>query len=118
MTDLIINISTGKGTWQHASEVIKKENWSKIFIITNDFGKEKFTTDKSHEFILIDTNRDIKEIREEIIKNLKEKIKDTEVALNLYSGTGKEHMAILSAILKLGLSLRIIIPTKDNIEEI
>jgi len=34
MTDLIINISTGKGTWQHASEVIKKENWSKIFIIT------------------------------------------------------------------------------------
>ncbi|MBS3159928.1 hypothetical protein J4436_04010 [Candidatus Woesearchaeota archaeon] len=57
-------------------------------------------------------------IREEIIKNLKEKIKDTEVALNLYSGTGKEHMAILSAILKLGLSLRMIIPTKDNIEEI
>jgi len=58
------------------------------------------------------------ELVEDIKKQLKDKISGTEVALNLVSGTGKEHMAILSAILKLGLGLRFIALTKDGVKEV
>ena len=36
------------------------------------------------------------------------KIKDLEVAVNIVSGTGKEHMALLAAILKLGVGVRLV----------
>jgi hypothetical protein len=49
---------------------------------------------------------------------LKDKIKGTEVALNLVSGTGKEHMAILAALLKLGVGIRLVALTKEGFKEI
>ena len=49
---------------------------------------------------------------------LKEKINDIEVALNMISGSGKLHMATLSALLKLGLGIRLIALTKQGVKEI
>jgi len=40
------------------------------------------------------------------------------VALNLVSGNGKEHMAILSALLKLGIGVRLMAVTKDGVREL
>ena len=60
----------------------------------------------------------LKELRNAIGQGLKDKISDTEVAVNVISGTGKEHMAIISAILKMGLGIRLIALTKDGVEEI
>lgn len=118
MTNLIINLSTGKGTWQHVSKVINQEKWDKVYIITNTFGKEKFSTKENQELIVIDDNKEVLELRDYIISQLKGKINDTEVGLNFYSGSGKEHMAILSAVLKLGLGPRIVIPSNTSIEDI
>ena len=58
------------------------------------------------------------ELINDISKQLKNKIKDMEIALNLVSGSGKEHMAVLSAIMKLGLGFRLIAATKEGIVEI
>lgn len=118
MTDLIACLSTGKGTWGHVSRLIADKEWGKIILITNEFGKENFTAEKPSEMIIVDSRQGIKEIVSEIQSKLKGKISGTEVALNLVSGTGKEHMAIISAILKLGLGIRLIALTKDGIEEI
>ena len=46
------------------------------------------------------------------------KIKDSEVAVNFVSGTGKEHMALLSALLKLGIGIRLLALTKEGVTEI
>jgi len=36
------------------------------------------------------------------------KTDDTEVAVNFISGSGNEHMSILSTLLKLGLGIRLV----------
>ena len=48
---------------------------------------------------------------------LKENVNE-EVGLNFISGTGKEHMALLSAVLKLGIGIRFFALTKDGVKEI
>ena len=118
MTDLVACLSSGKGTWGHVNRVIDGQKWDNIFLITNEFGKENFTPNKPVEFILINPNRFLPDLTEDIKAQLKEKIKSTETGLNLISGTGKEHMAILSALLKLGLGIRLVALTKDGIKEI
>ena len=118
MTELIACLSTGKGTWAHVSKLMKEQEWEKIILISNEFGKENFTTDEKTEVIAFDTNKEIKELREDILTALKEKIKGTEVAVNFISGSGKEHMAFLGAILKLGVGIRLVSSTKEGVEEI
>jgi len=118
MKNLIACLSTGKGTWGHVNRVINDGNWDKVFLITNEYGKENFSADNKTELIAINMNQGLKEIRDEIMNKLKGKIKDTEVAVNLVSGAGKEHMALVSAILKLGIGIRLIALTKEGVEEI
>ena len=71
-------------------------------------------------FKIVDTlmdNKGLELTKKDIIEQLKDKV-EGEVALNIVSGTGKEHMALLSALLKLGLGIRFIALTKDGVEEI
>ena len=118
MASLIACIGTAKGTLQHVSRLIKEKEWDKIFLITDELGKENFTNEKNAEIILINPNRFLPELIEDIQKQLENKIADTEVALNFISGTGKEHMAVLSAVLKLGLGIRLVALTTNGIKEI
>jgi hypothetical protein len=118
MTTLVACLSTGKGTWGHVSRLIEGQEWDKVILITNEFGKENFKKNDKTELIIIDPNKEIKEIREEIQIKLKELIKDLEIALNIVSGSGKEHMALLSALLKLGLGINLTTLAKEGIEEI
>ena len=117
MADLVCSLGTGKGTWLEVSNLAKIYDWKNIFIITNDFGKENFNCGKPVTFIIIDWNKDYYSIKEIIIKELKDKVSG-DVALNFSSGTGKEHMAILSSMLSIGVGLRFIVPENNQIKEI
>ena len=118
MTDLVACLSSGKGTWDHIKALIEKENWNNIFLITDEFGKENFKANKKFNFILINFQEPINICIDKITAQLHGKIKGIEVALNLVSGSGKEHMAILSSLLKLGLAIRLVAVTKDGVKEI
>ena len=118
MTDLIACLSSGEKSWAHVERLIKEENWGKVFVVTNDFGRKNFKSGKQIEFIVVDFQKPVSQLIEEIKKGLKEKITDFEVALNLVSGNGKEHMAILSALLGLGVGLRLVAVTKEGIREL
>ena len=106
MTSLITLLSTGKGTWAEAIKLMNSHDWSKIIIITNEFGEKTFQKKENMELIVIDSKKPVKQLIEEIKDKLN--ILDTEIALNLSSGSGKEHMAVLSAILKSGLGIRLV----------
>lgn len=118
MVCLVACLSTGKGTWGHVSRLIKDGEWEKIFLITNEFGKENFNNEKNAELISIDSRKGIEDLREDIKNALKGKLTGTEVAINIISGDGKEHTAIISAILQLGYGIRLMALTKDGIKEI
>ncbi|MAF51146.1 MAG: hypothetical protein CMH64_03570 [Nanoarchaeota archaeon] len=118
MTTLIACLSTGKGTWGHVSQLLKDESFEKIILVTNEFGKENFTKNDRTELVVIDPNQNIKELQNDIQTKLKELIKDLEVSLNIVSGSGKEHMALLSALLKLGLGINLVAVNKEGVGEV
>ena len=118
MPILIAYLSTGKGTWGHVSRLIEENEWDKVILITNDYGKENFNKNDRTELIAVNVDKGLKELRDEIYNALKEKIKDTEVAVNFISGIGKEHIALISALLKLGIGIRLVALTKDGRSEI
>lgn len=113
--ELVALLSTGEGTWAQVAGLIKQGEWEKIILVGNDFAK-KFEVDSKVEceFIEIKAHR-LVELKEEIQQKLKGKINGTEVALSIASGDGKEHMALISAILSLPAGVRFTALTKDGI---
>ncbi|PIN89673.1 hypothetical protein COU57_05625 [Candidatus Pacearchaeota archaeon CG10_big_fil_rev_8_21_14_0_10_32_14] len=114
--ELVALLSSGKGTWAQVSGLIKQGEWEKIILIGDDFARDNFNSiDSKTEFIKVQLNQRIKDLREELLSNLKGKINGTEVALSIASGDGKEHMALISAILNLPAGIRFAALTKDGI---
>ena len=98
------------------SKIIAQGGWNKVFLITNSFGKEKFQPAENTELIVVNDFLEIPDLVKEIKKNLNGKISDFEIALNLISGAGKEHMAVLEAVLELGLNFRLVGLKNGNLE--
>ncbi len=118
MTDLVACLSSGEKSRAHVLRLINEQDWKKVFVITNDFEKKNFKPHKEVDFIVVDFQKPVFNLIDDIRKGLNGKITDLEVALNLVSGTGKEHMAILSALLKLGVGIRLMAVTKEGIREL
>lgn len=108
MTELIALISTGKGSWSQVAKLINSQEWEKVYLITNDFGTKFTVNNTESEYIVVDFEKEIEELCQDIAKELEEKINDFEVAVNMTSGTGKQHMALISAIMKVGLGFRLV----------
>ena len=118
MTNLVLCLGKGKGTWAEARKLIDSESWSRIFLITNSFGKENFQAPENAEFVVIDDRAPANQLVKEIKAGLENKVTGTEVAVNFISGSGKEHMAIISALLQLGFAIRLVIVTEKGMEEL
>lgn len=116
MTQLVACLSTGKGSWAHVARLIRNADWDHVFLITNTFGKDKFTPDERTTLIVVDTDAPVESLRDSIHAALKEKITDIEVAVNLYSGSGREHMALICALQRLGLGFRVVSMEQEELQ--
>ena len=115
MAELVALLSKGEGTWAQVAGIIKNGDWENIILIGEEFAK-KFQVEsaKPHCFIEITKTR-LVELKEELYEKLKGKINGTEVALSIASGDGKEHMALISALLSLPVGVRFTALTKDGL---
>ncbi len=112
--ELVALLSKGKGTWAQVSGLIKYGEWEKIILIGDDFAK-KFTVEGEFEFIEVDLDKKLKDLKDELLEKLKGKIKGVEVALSIASGDGKEHMALISALINLPVGIRFAALTKEGV---
>jgi len=115
--ELVALLSTGKGTWAQISGLINHGDWDKIIIVGDDFAKQ-FTSEKKFEFVKVNLNHKIRDLKEELGKKLKGKINGTEVALSIASGDGKEHMALISALINLPVGIRFAALTKEGVVDL
>jgi len=118
MTELIAMLTTGKGTWIEVSRLISSHQFSKVLLLTNQFGQEKYKPNDSTELIVLDFTKPMEILVADIINSVKEKISGEELAVNFASGNGKEHMAFISAIMKLGVGFRLVGLTPEGVKEI
>ena len=112
--ELVCLLSTGKGTWAQISGLMTHGDWENIILLGNDFAKD-FKHEKKFEFIKVDLDKKIKDLKDEFLQKLKGKINGTEVALSIASGDGKEHMALISSLLNLPVGIRFAALTKDGV---
>lgn len=112
--EFIALLSTGKGTWAQVSGLMKHGDWEKIIILGNDFAKQ-FTHEKEFEFIQVDLDKKLKDLKDDISTKLKGKFNGTEVALSIASGDGKQHMALISSLINLPVGIRFAALTKDGV---
>jgi len=111
MTTLITCLSKGYG--QHVLSLIRAHDWDTVFIVTSI----KVDVPEGVGLILVDENQALQQLVESISQGIKG-VSGFEIAVNLTAGSGKEHMAILSAVLKQGLAVRLVDVGDEGIVEI
>ncbi|MFH1642916.1 MAG: hypothetical protein ABIC04_08540 [Nanoarchaeota archaeon] len=116
MTDLAICLSMQKGAFEHVKHVIEDVDWQNIFVFTTEDTSIKFN--KKTEIIKLDNTKTISQLSDFIKEKLSGKLNDLEVAVNIVAGQGKEHTALISAILKLGFGLRLVALTPNGVKVI
>ncbi len=112
--ELIALLSSGKGTWGQVAGLVNRGEWDKVVLIGDSFASN-FKTEKPSEFVKIDLTRPTIEVKKELIEKLRGKFEGMEVALSIASGSGKEHMAIISALIDLPVGIKFTVLTKDGI---
>ncbi len=112
--ELIALLSSGKGTWGQVAGLIKRGDWEKIILLGDAFASN-FKSEKPSEFIKLDFTKPTLEIKKELKEKLRGKIDGLEVALSIASGSGKEHMAIISALIEYPVGIKFVVLTKDGI---
>ena len=118
--ELVALMSSGKGTWGQVAGLIKRGTWEKVFLICSEFAASKigeFDFANSATIIKTDFDKSTKEIIDDLKKKLSDKFSGMEVALSLASGDGKEHMAVMSALINLPVGIKFVALTKDGVFE-
>ena len=118
MTQLIAFLATGKGSWASVLELTRQEDFESIILITNTFGKDKFTPSENTTMLVADLRMDVEGLRDYLTDRLKPLVKGTEVALNIVSGEGKEHMALIAALLNLGVGISLVVAGEKGMLEL
>ena len=113
--ELVALISKGEGSWAQISGLIKHGEWEKVVLIGDDFARDNFKHEKKFEFVKVPLNQKIKDLRDDLLKNLKGKFDGLEVAVSIASGEGKEHMALISALINLPIGVRFAALTKEGV---
>ncbi len=118
MTDLIACLSENEKGRIHIQKLVEGENWTQVFLVTTESSKKGFSCEKEVQYVIIDMQSPASEMIKSIQKQLHGKLNDLEVALNMVCGSGKEHMALLSALVKMGMGIRLMAVTKEGIKEL
>ena len=113
--ELVALLSTGKGTWGQVAGLMRKGEWQKIIVVGPAFANEFTVAGIPFDFIEFDPNKSLKDLKKDLEKKLKGKFDEMEVAVSIASGDGKEHMALLSALLAVPVGIRFSALTKEGI---
>lgn len=112
--ELVAFLGKDKENWGQVKALVSKGQWENVILVKNKEADE-FEIENA-EIIKIDSEKPLIELKDELINKLKSRLKDFEVALSIASGNGKEHMAILSALLTIPVGVRMVVFTKEGIQ--
>ena len=115
--ELVAFLGNDKETWGQVVALVNHAEWEKIIIVKNKTS-EDFVASKSCEIVTVNSDIPLVDLKMEIMNKLKGKLSEFEVALSLASGNGKEHMALISALLSIPVGIRLVVFTKNGIEYI
>ncbi len=99
-------LSTGKGTWGQVAHIIDNVEYDKVYLISNEWAQDKFNCTKPINWIIIDPRKGLSEIMADLENQIPVDAK--EIDLNIHSGSGKEHSAVLALLLQKKVKFNVI----------
>ncbi len=114
--ELVAFLGTDKENWGQVSALINRGEWDRVVLVKNK-SAESFPLTENCETVEIFTDKPMIELKAELMEKLKVKLAgDFEVSLSIASGNGKEHMALISALLSIPVGIRLVVCTKNGVE--
>ena len=112
--ELVAFLGNDKEYWGQVKALVSRGQWDNVVIVKNK-NSEEFVIENA-EVVKIDSEKPLLELKKDLMDKLKDKLKEFEVALSIASGNGKEHMAIVSALLSIPVGVRLVVYTKEGVE--
>lgn len=113
--EFVAYIGADKENWGQIVALLNRLDYEKAILVKNR-AAEPFPTNEKCLLIEVDAQRPMSELKKEILENTKHALSgDFEVSLSLASGSGKEHMALLGALLSIPVGVRVVAYTKEGV---
>ncbi len=113
--ELVAFLGDDSETWGQVTGLVNKGEWEKVILVKTKDAKS-FPKPENGEEITIDSSKPLIALKEDLLKKLKPKLSGLECTLSIASGNGKEHMALISALLSLPVGIRLAVFTKNGVE--
>lgn len=113
--ELVASVGLDKESWGQVTGLINHGNWDKIILVKNKSALD-FIVPEGIEALYIDTSMPLLELKKDLTEKLKTRLSEFDACVSLASGTGKEHMALISALLAIPTGIRLVAFTKNGVE--
>ncbi|MGV8131801.1 MAG: hypothetical protein ACP5N7_06910 [Candidatus Pacearchaeota archaeon] len=113
--ELVAFLGDDKETWGQVTGLINHGEWEKIILVKSK-SSEEYNSPKPADIVKVDTSKPLVELKEDIINKLRTKFVGFDAHVSIASGTGKEHMALISALLSVPVGIRLVVFTKNGVE--
>ncbi len=113
---LVALVGNDKENWGQITALMHRMECEHIVLVVNNTVND-FPASEKCSVIEIDNTLPLLELKKVLIESLKPQIgKEFEVAVSLASGTGKEHMALISALLNIPVGICLAVYTKQGVQ--
>ncbi|MBM3230149.1 hypothetical protein FJZ22_00635 [Candidatus Pacearchaeota archaeon] len=114
--EFVACVGTDEQNWGQITALLNRLEYEKAVLVV-DAMASGYPTNDTCTIIKIDMSQPLLPLQREIQDKLKKTVGgEFEVALSLASGTGKEHMAVLSALLNIPVGVKLVVYTKEGIQ--
>ncbi len=113
--ELVAFMGDDKENWGQVNGLINRGDWEKIILVKSK-SSEDYDSPKEADIVIVDTSKPLMELKEDMVNKLRKKFQGFDVNVSIASGTGKDHMALISALLSIPVGIRLVVFTKNGIE--
>ncbi len=115
--ELVAFLGDDRETWGQVTGLINHGEWSKIILVKSK-SSDEYISPKDADIVVVDTTKPLVELKEDLVKKLRTKFEGFDAHVSIASGSGKEHMALISALLSVPVGIRLVVFTKEGVQVI
>ncbi|HLC31686.1 MAG TPA: hypothetical protein VJK51_03385 [Candidatus Nanoarchaeia archaeon] len=113
--ELVAFVGEDAGHWGQLSALLNRFECERIVLVVQK-GVAGYPTNEKTRVVEVDSSLPLQKLKDSIEEKLKKEIDGAfEVAVSLASGSGKEHMALLAALLSIPVGIKLIAYTKEGV---
>ncbi|MEK6858282.1 MAG: hypothetical protein AABX53_00010 [Nanoarchaeota archaeon] len=113
--ELVATVGLDKESWGQVTGLINHGTWDRVVLIKNKLALD-FPVPEGVDALFVDTTQPLLEIKKYLVEKLKPLLSEFDACVSIASGTGKEHMALISSLLAIPTGIRLVAFTKNGVE--